>query len=103
MLVLTRRRGEAIVIGHDVVVRVLEIRNDQVRIGIDAPRSVGVHREEIYTELERANTEAARSAAQLNALRTTLKRPQSGQGGAGPGQSGPGQSGRGRPGAASGR
>ncbi|MDQ1491207.1 MAG: carbon storage regulator, partial [Actinomycetota bacterium] len=54
MLVLTRRANQSIMIGADVVVTVLEVRGDQVRIGIDAPRSISVHREEVFRELEAA-------------------------------------------------
>ncbi|MGN6331585.1 MAG: carbon storage regulator CsrA [Motilibacteraceae bacterium] len=61
MLVLSRRAGESIVVGDDVVVTVLEVRSDVVRIGIDAPRSVRVHREEVYRELQAANQAAASS------------------------------------------
>ncbi|MGN6242586.1 MAG: carbon storage regulator CsrA [Motilibacteraceae bacterium] len=63
MLVLSRRAGESIVIGDDVVVTVLEVRGDVVRIGVDAPRSVRVHREEVYRELQAANEAAARAAS----------------------------------------
>ena len=59
MLVLSRRANQAIVIGSDVVVRVLDIRGDQVRIGIEAPRSVTVHREEVAAEIWASNREAA--------------------------------------------
>ena len=59
MLVLTRRANQSIMIGADVVVTVLEVRGDQVRIGIDAPRSISVHREEVFRELEAANRAAA--------------------------------------------
>ena len=48
MLVLTRKEQEAIMIGDSIVVRVLEVRGDQVRLGIEAPREVVVHREEVY-------------------------------------------------------
>lgn len=68
MLVLTRRVGEAIVIGNGMVVRVLEVRGDQVRVGVDAPRSVPVHREEVYREVVQTNTDAAASAARAAAL-----------------------------------
>ena len=61
MLVLTRRPGETIRIGTDVTVTVLEVRGDQIRIGIDAPRSVKVHREEVFQEIERTNAEAVAS------------------------------------------
>jgi carbon storage regulator len=59
MLVLSRRVGESIVVGDDVTVTVLEVRGDVVRIGIDAPRSIAVHREELLRELETANKESA--------------------------------------------
>jgi carbon storage regulator len=59
LLVLTRRANQSIMIGADVVVTVLEVRGDQVRIGIDAPRSISVHREEVFRELEAANRAAA--------------------------------------------
>jgi carbon storage regulator len=59
MLVLSRRTGESIAIGDDIVVTVLEVRGDVVRVGIDAPRSVSVHRAEVLAELESSNREAA--------------------------------------------
>jgi len=59
MLVLTRRAGESVVIGDDIVITVLEARGDVIRLGIDAPRDVQVHREEVYKELQAANREAA--------------------------------------------
>ena len=76
MLVLTRRANQSVMIGHDVVVTVLEIRGDHVRLGIRAPRSVDVHREEVYAELRRANREAASpSAAALETLRSFSPSP----------------------------
>ena len=68
MLVLTRRPGETIRIGTDVTVSVLEVRGDQIRIGIDAPRSVKVHREEVFQEIERTNAEAVASAARARRM-----------------------------------
>jgi carbon storage regulator len=62
MLILTRRAGESIVIGDDIVVTVIEATRDTVRIGIDAPRHVSVHRHEVYAEIAREN-EAARSTS----------------------------------------
>lgn len=59
MLVLTRRANQSIMIGHDIVVTVLEVRGDQVRLGIKAPRSVDVHREEVFAALQQANKDAA--------------------------------------------
>lgn len=62
-------------IGHDVVVTVLEVRGDQVRIGIDAPRSVQVHREEIFKQVVAENTAAVKSAAgDKDALAAKLRR-----------------------------
>ncbi|MCI0630523.1 MAG: carbon storage regulator CsrA, partial [Phycisphaerales bacterium] len=52
MLVLTRRREEEIVIGDDIVVRVVDIKGDRVRIAIEAPREVGVHRREVFDDIK---------------------------------------------------
>ncbi len=65
MLVLSRKVGESLVIGDDVVVTVLEIRSQQIRIGISAPREVEVHREEVY---ERIAAEEHRAPAKLPTL-----------------------------------
>ena len=62
MLVLTRSRDEEIRIGDDVVVRVLDVKGDRVRIGIQAPTSVSVHREEVYAEIVRTNRESLQIA-----------------------------------------
>jgi len=59
MLVLSRRVGESVTIGDDVVVTVLEVRGDVVRVGIDAPRSVAVHRTELLVQLENSNQQSA--------------------------------------------
>jgi carbon storage regulator len=59
VLVLTRRAGESVMVGDDVVITVLEVRGDVIRVGIKAPRSIQVHREEVYRELQAANRAAA--------------------------------------------
>lgn len=59
MLVLSRRVGESVVIGDDVVVTVLEVRGDVIRVGVDAPRHVQVRRQELLAELEETNRAAA--------------------------------------------
>lgn len=75
MLVLTRRVGESVVIGDDVVVTVLEVRSDGVRLGIDAPRHVRVHRSEVLDAVREANARAAEvDDAQATALRDLLPR-----------------------------
>ena len=64
VLVLTRRANQSIMIGHEIVVTVLEVRGDQVRLGIKAPRSIDVHREEIFAQLQQANRDAVRSSSE---------------------------------------
>lgn len=59
MLILTRRPTETVMIGDDITVTVLEVRGNQVRIGINAPKSVGVHREEIYERIKQEQKAAA--------------------------------------------
>jgi carbon storage regulator len=73
MLVLTRRSQQSIMIGKDVVITILEVRGDQVRIGVSAPRDVAVHREEVFLELQEANTSAASPSAEaISALSSLL-------------------------------
>ena len=68
MLVLTRRANQSIMIGHEIVVTVLEVRGDQVRLGIKAPRSIDVHREEIFAQLQQANRDAVQPKPDAEAL-----------------------------------
>jgi carbon storage regulator len=63
MLVLTRKRGEQILIGDDIVITILEAKGDSVRIGVDAPRGIVVHRQEVMQAVTEANLEAARAGA----------------------------------------
>ena len=53
MLILTRRVGETVMIGNDVTVTILGVKGNQVRVGINAPKNVAVHREEIYERIKR--------------------------------------------------
>ncbi len=76
MLVLTRRTGESVMVGDDVVITVLEIRGEVVRVGISAPRSIQVHREEVYRELQKSNRQAASPSDQaVRALAKLLNPP----------------------------
>lgn len=59
MLVLSRKRYERIVIGDDIVISVVEIRGDKVRLGVEAPKSVSVHRKEVYDAIKRDQADGA--------------------------------------------
>lgn len=73
MLVLTRKVGERILVGDDIVITVLDARGDGVRIGIDAPRGVKIQREEVVRAVAEANVEAASHDADAEArLRAAL-------------------------------
>ena len=63
MLALSRRINESIMIGNDVEITVLEVKGDQVKIGISAPKSVPIYRKEIYVQIKESNQEAAESSA----------------------------------------
>lgn len=63
MLVLTRKKGERVFIGDDIVVTLIDVRGDGVRIGFDAPRGVSIQRAEVVAAVRDANTEAAASPA----------------------------------------
>jgi carbon storage regulator len=59
MLVLSRQRDESIIIGDNIVVTVVDVRGDKVRLGIEAPREVSVHRREVYEAIQRENQQAS--------------------------------------------
>lgn len=71
MLALTRKKGEALVINNNIEITVLEIRGDQIKIGISAPKDVPIYRKEVYLQIQQEN-EAAISADGLNALNNLL-------------------------------
>lgn len=62
MLILTRRVGESLMIGDDVTVTVLGVKGNQVRVGVDAPKDVAVHREEIYERIQKEQENSGNSS-----------------------------------------
>lgn len=74
MLVLSRQRDETIMIGDEIEITVVDIRGDKVRLGINAPRTIQVHRKEVYEAIRRENTEAAQiEIDDLTAADNTLR------------------------------
>ena len=71
MLALTRKKGEALVINNNIEITVLEIRGDQIKFGISAPKDVPIYRKEVYLQIQQEN-EAAISADGLDALNNLL-------------------------------
>ncbi len=59
MLVLSRQRDESIIIGDNVVITIVDVRGDKVKLGIEAPREISVHRREVYEAIQRENRQAA--------------------------------------------
>ncbi len=76
MLVLTRRLNQSIKIGDDIEITVIEVRGDQVRLGVSAPRDVSVHRKEVYLQIQQENQAASQSSAEgvsLDALTQAMQ------------------------------
>ena len=76
MLILTRKSGEGIRIGDAITLKILEIRGNQVRLGVEAPRNVSVHREEIYDLIREQNAKAAQSSPGSIEILTNLWKDQ---------------------------
>lgn len=68
MLALSRKIGESIVINNDIEITILEIKGDQVKVGIAAPKSVPIYRKELYLQIQESNKEAANSEAGVEQL-----------------------------------
>ena len=73
MLVLTRKEDESIMIGDDIEVKVLDLKESQVKLGIVAPKSVAVHRREVYLAIQEENAQAA-SVAQIETITNLIPR-----------------------------
>ena len=69
MLALSRRINETIIIGNDIEITVLEVKGDQVKLGISAPKSVPIYRKEIYAQIKASNKEAADTNASEDVLK----------------------------------
>ena len=73
MLALTRKINESIMIGNNIEITILEIRGDQVKIGINAPKSIPVYRKEIYLQILESNKEAASAEINGDVLKDLFK------------------------------
>ena len=65
MLVLTRKLNEAIMIGDDIEITILSIEGEQIKLGINAPKNVDIHRKEIYLSIQQENSEATKTESNL--------------------------------------
>ncbi|MFW0782821.1 carbon storage regulator CsrA [Rossellomorea marisflavi] len=65
MLVLTRKTGESIQIGDNIEIKVVSIQGDQIKLGIDAPKQIDIHRKEVYLSIQEQNTEASKGIQNL--------------------------------------
>lgn len=75
MLVLTRKLKESIMIGDDIELSVLSIQSDQVKIGINAPKNIDIHRKEIYLSIQQENSQAAQTGTDaINNLNSFFKK-----------------------------
>jgi carbon storage regulator len=85
MLILTRKSGEGVRIGDAILLKIIEIRGNQVRLGVEAPRNISVHREEIHELIRQQNEKAAQSSPQAPDKLTSIWKDRIGQRGFGSG------------------
>ncbi len=72
MLALSRKINESIMLGNDIEITILDIKGDQVKVGIGAPRTVPIYRKEIYKQIQESNKEAMQSEASVDDLKKLL-------------------------------
>lgn len=70
MLVLSRKKGQSIMVGSDIEISIVDIQGDQIRLGIDAPKSVAIHRKEVFEEIIKENKQAASVALDPELIKT---------------------------------
>ena len=69
MLALTRKKGESLVVNNNIEITILEIRGDQIKIGISAPKEVPIYRKEVYVQIQKENEEAMKNLADPETLK----------------------------------
>jgi len=74
MLILTRKKNESIIIDEQIKVTILELDNNRVQLGIEAPRDISIHREEVYLEIQEENRKAALARVDLSLLKESLSK-----------------------------
>ncbi|MFD1706926.1 carbon storage regulator CsrA [Siminovitchia sediminis] len=74
MLVLSRKKGEAIQIGPDIEIYITAVQGDQVKIGINAPKNIEVHRKEVWLEIQHENAAALKGVSDLGAILKSVKK-----------------------------
>ncbi len=72
MLALSRKMNESIMLGNDIEVTILEIKGDQVKVGIRAPKSVSIYRKEIYLQIQQSNKEAVEESTSVDIIKQLL-------------------------------
>lgn len=73
MLALSRKKDEAIIINDNIEIKVIDIKGDQVKLGISAPKSVPVYRKEVYVQIQDANKEAMEASVDVQSLKKLFK------------------------------